>query len=54
MTGLVFEKGEGEKAGFARLFPFPPPTILCVIPNEVRNPNSIIIKLINNIIGTLA
>jgi hypothetical protein len=48
MTGLVFEKGEGEKAGFARLFPFPPPTKHCVNPNEVRNPKIIIIKLINN------
>jgi hypothetical protein len=55
MTGPVLEKRwKGKKAGEARLFPLPPTTMLCVIPNKVRNPNSVIVKLINNIIGTLA
>jgi hypothetical protein len=43
MTSLVSAKGEeGKKAGEARLFPFLSSTKSAVIPNEVRNPDSVI------------
>jgi hypothetical protein len=39
MTGLVLENGKGKKAGEARFFSLPPPTMLCVIPSATRNLN---------------